>query len=85
MQVNPARLAIYHTRIGLSLLAAGQRKRAIRKLKQARRAIANLPSRRFQTASTQLSQALWYLKSFDNGQAQGMGRAAIFSLTGPMT
>ena len=85
MQVHPARLAIYHTRIGLSLLAAGQRKRSIRKLRQAHRAIDDLPSPRFRAASIRLTQALWYLKSFDNGQAQGLGRAAIFTLTGPMT
>lgn len=85
MQINPARLAVLHTRNARSLLAAGRRKRAIRKLKQARRAIAGLADPRFAVASLWLRKALKNLKRFEDKRCQRRCKAVIHLLSGPMT
>lgn len=85
MQISPVRLAILHTRTARSLLAAGKRKHAARKLKQARRAIQDLADPRFKVASRFLSEALRGLKRHDGNRFMKRCEAVIQLLAGPFT
>ena len=85
MQIRPLRLASVHIRVALRLADAGQRKRAFRKLRQARRALAGLPSRRFQVARGLITQCLKLLKLQDSELARRAGRRAVRALSSRRT
>jgi hypothetical protein len=85
MQIPPLRIAVHQLNEARSLIAAGHTKRARRKLRQARRKVADCNDELLRIAYWLIGEAIESLIDHDEARATDKVRGAVECLIGVMS